>query len=66
MEKTYDLIKEEYEKVTRDSRKKQRENFKDQSKYLAIMNEYLTNTEALIFAGQNLLSKKVGLTDKKL
>lgn len=38
VEKTYDLIKDEYEKVTRDSRKKQRENFKDHAKYLSIMN----------------------------
>ena len=38
----------------------------DHPKYLSIMNEYLTNSEALIIAGQTLLSKKVGLGEKKL
>ena len=66
VEKSYELIKEEYEKLTHDSRKKQREHFKDHSKYLSIMNEYLTNSEALIIAGQTLLAKKVGLGEKKL
>lgn len=30
------------------------------------MNEYLTNSEALIIEGQTLLAKKLGLPDKKL
>lgn len=30
------------------------------------MNEYLTNSEALIIEGQILLAKKLGLPDKKL
>ena len=66
VEKSYDLIKEEYQKITYDSRVKQRETSKDYPKYLAAMNEYLNNSEALIIAGQGLISKKVGLGEKKL
>jgi homogentisate 1,2-dioxygenase len=66
VEKSYDLIREEYQKLTYDSRVKQREASKDFPKYLAVMNEYLNNSEALIIAGQGLISKKVGLGEKKL
>jgi hypothetical protein len=38
---------------------------KDPVKYLAAMNEYLVNSEALIGEGQLKLSEKLGLTGKK-
>ncbi len=63
---SFELIKEENIKLTKDARVQQRANIKDNAKYLAIMNEYLMNGEALIIEGQKLLARKVGLTDRQL
>jgi hypothetical protein len=59
------LIKQEYDKLTKDARMKQRTNCKDSAKYLSNMNEYILNSEVLIIEGQKFLAKKLGLSDMK-
>ena len=66
VEKSFDLLKGEYERITADARKKQRENKSDSKNYLKEMNEYLLNSEALIIEAQGLLASKVGVEGKKL
>lgn len=66
VDKSFNLIKEEYQKLTIEARKQQRASSNDYPQYLKIMNEYLNNGEALIIEAQTLLAKKLGLPDKKL
>ena len=66
VDKSFNLIKEEYQKLTIEARKQQRASSNDYPQYLKIMNEYLNNGEALIIEAQTLLAKKLGLPNKKL
>lgn len=63
---SFELIKDENSRLTKDARVQQRANLKDNAKYLAVLNEYLMNGEALIIEGQKTLARKVGLTDRQL
>lgn len=56
VEGTFKLIKDEYQKLTREARKKQRENIKNHKEYLKIMNDQLINGETLINEGQSLIA----------
>lgn len=47
------------------ARKKQRALVSKPKEYLEAMTEYLTNTEALIIQGQQILAQKVGISKKK-
>jgi ATP-dependent Zn protease len=58
---TFPLVKDEYKRLTLESREKQRSLMKEPKKYMDALIEYLTNTEALILEGQRALVKAVGL-----
>lgn len=66
IEGAYKLVKDESKKLTFEARANQRANIKDDAKYLATINEYLLNFEALAIEGQRVLGKKIGLGDTKL
>lgn len=66
VEKTQDLIKNEFKRLTQDARTKQRAIFKEPSKYINSLVEYLTNTEVLIIEGQKAIAKKLGITPEKM
>ncbi|MCB0368048.1 MAG: hypothetical protein KDD45_01085 [Bdellovibrionales bacterium] len=48
VENTFDVVKDEYRRLTQEARLKQRTLTKDPSKYLETLTEYLTNTEVLV------------------
>lgn len=66
VDKSFDLLKSEYQRITEEARVEQRKLLNDPKKYLDFLNEYLNNTEALILEAQKLIGTKVGLKDKKL
>lgn len=63
---TYKVVKDEYVKLTKESRQKLRANKQNKKEYLKLMNEYLANCEALVNEGQALLAKQVGVNPEKL
>lgn len=63
---TYKVVKDEYVKLTKESRQKLRANKENKKEYLKLMNEYLANCEALVNEGQALLAKQVGVNPEKL
>jgi len=66
VEKTQDLIKQEYKRLTQEARAKQRSLFKEPKKYIDSLVEYLTNTEVLVIEGQKAIAKRLGLTPEKM
>lgn len=62
VERTQDLIKSEFKRLTQEARIKQRSLFKEPKKYIDSLVEYLTNTEVLIIEGQKAIAKKIGVT----
>lgn len=66
VESTYEVVKDEYKRLTHEARVQQRELVKDTPKYLTALTEYLTNTEVLILEGQKAIAGKVGITAQKL
>lgn len=66
VEGSYELVRSENTRLSKEARVQFRANAKDSAKYLALMNEYLLNGEALIIDGQKLIAKKVGLQDNQL
>ena len=66
VQNTYPMVKDEYKRLTAESRYKQRGLIKEPKKYMDALIEYLTNTEALILEGQRALVKAVGLEQKKV
>lgn len=66
VDKSFDLLKSEYQRITEEARVEQRKLLSEPKKYLDFLNEYLNNTEALILESQKLIGAKVGLKDKKL
>jgi hypothetical protein len=66
VDKSFDLLKSEYQRITEEARVEQRKILSEPKKYLNFLNEYLNNTEALILEAQKLIGSKVGLKDKKL
>lgn len=66
VDKSFDLLKSEYQRITEEARVEQRKILNEPKKYLNFLNEYLNNTEALILESQKLIGTKVGLKDKKL
>lgn len=66
VDKSFDLLKSEYQRITEEARAEQRKLLSDPKKYLDFLNEYLNNTEALILESQKMIGVKVGLKDKKL
>lgn len=66
VDKSFDLLKSEYQRITEEARVNQRKLLSEPKKYLDFLNEYLNNTEALILAAQKTIGTKVGLKDKKL
>jgi|JI6StandDraft_1071083.scaffolds.fasta_scaffold09839_4 hypothetical protein len=65
VEASVELVTEQHLQLTKESRKKQRENIKDPSQYTHIINEYLINSEGLIAQGQISLADKLGIARKK-
>lgn len=63
---TFPLVKDEYKRLTYESREKQRGLIKDSQKYVEAIIEYLTNTEGVILEGQRALAKAAGLSQKKV
>ena len=59
-------MKDEYNRLTREARTKQRTLTEDAPAYLAAMTEYLTNTEVLILEGQKAIANKLGVSNQKL
>jgi hypothetical protein len=66
VEKSQDLIKQEYKRLTQDARAKQRGLFKEPKKYIESLVEYLTNTEVLVIEGQKAIAKRLGVTAEKM
>lgn len=66
VERTQDLIKQEYKRLTQEARARQRVLFKEPKKYIDSLVEYLTNTEVLVIEGQKAIAKKLGLTPEKM
>jgi hypothetical protein len=66
VEATFEVVKDEYKRLTFESRKQQREIMKDTPKYLAALTEYLTNTEVLILEGQKAIAEKAGISTPRL
>jgi hypothetical protein len=66
VERTQELIKQEYKRLTQEARVKQRVLFKEPKKYIDSLVEYLTNTEVLVIEGQKAIAKKLGLTAEKM
>ena len=66
VDKSFDLLKSEYQRITEEARVEQRKLLNEPKQYLDYLNEYLNNTEALILEAQKLIGGKVGLKDKKL
>lgn len=63
---TFPLVKDEYKRLTLESRQKQREALTDPKKYVLALVEYLNNTEALILEGQRAVVKVIGLNQKNV
>lgn len=66
VDKSFELLKTEYQRVTEEARVAQRTLLSEPKKYLDFLNEYLNNTEALILQAQKTIGAKVGLKDNKL
>lgn len=66
VDKSFDLVKSEYQRITEEARIVQRKILGEPKKYLEFLNDYLNNTEALILEAQKLIGTKVGLKGKKL
>lgn len=66
VEKSQDLIKQEYKRLTQEARIRQRSLFKDPKKYIESLVEYLTNTEVLVIEGQKAIAKRLGITAEKM
>jgi hypothetical protein len=66
VDKSFELVKGEYQRITEEARISQRKIMNEPKKYLEFLNEYLNNTEAVILEAQKLIGTKVGLKDKKL
>jgi hypothetical protein len=66
IDQTYEVVKDEYKRLTSEARTKQRELTKDTTKYLETLTEYLTNTEVLILEGQKAIANKAGITNQRL
>lgn len=57
-------MKDEYKRLTIESRKKQRQVIGNCKKYTEALMEYLTNTEVLIIEGQKAIVNKIGVGEK--
>lgn len=66
VESTLELVKNEYRRLTQESRSKQRKVIGDSKQYIDSLMEYLTNTEVLVLEGQKAIAGKLGLTPQKL
>ncbi len=66
VDKSFELLKSEYQRITEEARTTQRKLLGEPKKYLDFLNEYLNNTEALILHAQKTIGAKVGLQDNKL
>ena len=66
VDKSFELLKSEYQRITEEARVAQRKLLGEPKKYLDFLNEYLNNTEALILQAQKTIGAKVGLQDNKL
>ena len=66
VDKSFDLVKAEYQRITEEARVAQRKIMNEPKKYLDFLNDYLNNTEAVILEAQKMIGVKVGLKDKKL
>lgn len=66
VDKSFELLKTEYQRITEEARVVQRTLLSEPKKYLDFLNEYLNNTEALILQAQKTIGAKVGLKDNKL
>ena len=66
VDKSFELLKSEYQRITEEARNAQRKLLNHPKQYLDYLNEYLNNTEALILEAQKSIGAKVGLQDKKL
>lgn len=66
VEATLELVKDEYRRLTNDSRIKQRKTLNDTKLYIESLMEYLTNTEVLVLEGQKAIAGKLGFTPQKL
>lgn len=65
VEASVDLVTDQYVQLTHETRKKQRENFKDPNKYIDLLNDYLVNSEGLVTQSQYALAEKLGISSKK-
>ena len=66
VDKSFELLKSEYQRITEEARVTQRKLLGEPKKYLDFLNEYLNNTEALILEAQKKIGAKVGLQGNKL
>ena len=66
VENTFEVIKDEYKRLTDEARVKQRPLFNEPAKYLQTLIEYLTNTEVLILEGQKAIASKLGVSQQKV
>ena len=66
VDKSFELLKSDYQRITEQARVTQRKLLSEPKKYLDFLNEYLNNTEALILQAQKTIGAKVGLQDNKL
>ncbi len=66
VDKSFELLKSDYQRITEQARVTQRKLLSEPKKYLDFLNEYLNNTEALILQAQKTIGGKVGLQDNKL
>jgi hypothetical protein len=65
VEASTELVAEQYNQLTKENRKKQRETIKDPAHYIQTVNDYLINSEGLIVQGQIAIAEKLGISGKK-
>jgi len=65
VEASTELVAEQYNQLTKENRKKQRETIKDPAHYIQMVNDYLINSEGLIVQGQIAIAEKLGVSGKK-
>lgn len=61
-----ELVTDQFNQLTKESRRKQREFFKDPTQYLQLATDYIVNSEGLVVQGQAAIAEKLGVSAKKI
>lgn len=60
IDKTFDLAKEKYVELVRNSRKEQRKNMANHKVYFELISSYMTNLESLVIQAQRKIYSTLG------